>query len=86
MSTPPHKRLPRVYDAAEFLADEETRMLYLKEGGDPQTVARSRLPIFVAVKQQVLKGSELIARAVSHTMAHRIANALNAYRPGKKGF
>lgn len=33
-----------------------------------------------------LEHPEVIARAVSHTMARRIANALEHYRPGPKGY
>ncbi len=42
-------------------------------------------PKFVAVGTIVYKGSEFIGRICSHTMAKRIANALNIYRPNKKG-
>jgi hypothetical protein len=43
-------------------------------------------PKFVAVKDFVYRGSQLIARVVSHTMARRIANALNIYKPKEKGY
>ena len=43
-------------------------------------------PIFVAVKTMVYRGSQLICRAASHTLARRIANALNQYKPGQKGY
>lgn len=42
--------------------------------------------IFVAVKTAVYRGSQLVCRVVSHTMARRIANALNKYTPGPKGY
>ena len=42
--------------------------------------------IFVAVKTAVFRGSVLIARCISHTMARRIANALNRYHPTEKGY
>jgi hypothetical protein len=42
--------------------------------------------IFVAVRNVIMRGSEYIGTAVSSTMARRIANALNCYKPGKKGF
>lgn len=48
-----------------------------------------RLPkvsYFVAIKRAVMRGSEAIAHARSHTMARRIAEALNRYRPGPKGY
>jgi hypothetical protein len=41
---------------------------------------------FVAVGSAVMRGAERIAQAVSATMAHRIANALNRYKPGRKGY
>jgi hypothetical protein len=42
---------------------------------------------FIAVKGStiVMRGAEFIASACSRTMAKRIANALNIYRPNKKG-
>ena len=40
---------------------------------------------FVAVKLAVMLGAERIAVAVSHTMAKRIANALNHHQPNKRG-
>lgn len=42
--------------------------------------------IFVAIKRAVMRGSECIAVALSHTMARRIANALNRYKPTDKGY
>ena len=43
-------------------------------------------PIFVAIRRAVMRGSEMIATAKSHTFARRIAEALNRYAPGKKGY
>jgi len=43
-------------------------------------------PKFVAVKDFVYRGSVLICRVVSHTMARRIANALNVHKPREKGY
>jgi hypothetical protein len=43
-------------------------------------------PKFVAVHKAIMRGAEFIATAVSHTMALRIANALNSYKPNQKGF
>jgi len=40
---------------------------------------------FVAVHCAVMRGPELIARAVSKTMAKRIANALNKHTPNREG-
>lgn len=43
-------------------------------------------PKFSAVGQDVKQGKfETVARAVSGNMAKRIANALNAYTPDKRG-
>ncbi len=40
---------------------------------------------FVAVKLAVMRGADRVAVAVSHTMAKRIANALNAHKPNQRG-
>jgi len=42
--------------------------------------------LFVAVRRAIMRGSECIATAKSHTMARRIARALNIYKPGEKGY
>ena len=44
------------------------------------------VPAFVAVGKVVMRADEFIARARSHTMALRIANALNQYQPNRSGF
>jgi hypothetical protein len=41
--------------------------------------------IFVGVGREVMNGGEWVAAAGSATMAARIANALNWYKPGKRG-
>ena len=43
-------------------------------------------PLFVAVKATIMRGTIHIATACSATMARRIANALNWYRPNDKGY
>lgn len=43
------------------------------------------VPLFVAIRCAIMRGSEHIATAVSKTMAKRIANALNAHKPNKEG-
>jgi hypothetical protein len=43
-------------------------------------------PQFAAVKALVYRGQQLIARCCSHTFARRIANALNHYKVGPKGY
>lgn len=40
---------------------------------------------FTAAGQDVKRGAETIARAVSGNMAKRIANALNSYIPDERG-
>lgn len=40
---------------------------------------------FVAVHSLIKRGTETIARAVSHNFAVRIANALNAYKTDSRG-
>jgi hypothetical protein len=42
-------------------------------------------PQFVAVHTSILQGARVIARAISHNMAKRIANALNHHQPNKEG-
>lgn len=49
-------------------------------------MSQERQFIFVAVKTMVYRGAQLICRAASHTLARRIANALNQYHPGPKGY
>jgi hypothetical protein len=48
--------------------------------------ARGGGPAFVAVGKAIMRADEFIARARSHTMALRIANALNQYQPNRSGF
>ena len=48
-------------------------------------VAQRGMP-FTAVNKVIMRGSEFVARARSHNMALRIANALNVYVPNKGGF
>jgi hypothetical protein len=43
-------------------------------------------PLFVAVGLNIIQGDNGIASARSKTMAQRIANALNEYIPGDRGF
>lgn len=44
--------------------------------------------MFVAIRKApiVMRGAEFVARACSHTMAKRIAAALNKYTPGERGY
>ncbi len=42
--------------------------------------------MFIAIRRAVMRGSEMVATAKSHTFARRIANALNAYTPTRKGY
>jgi hypothetical protein len=41
---------------------------------------------FVAVGKTVMRGQEFVANAASHTMALRIARALNNHKPNARGF
>jgi hypothetical protein len=41
---------------------------------------------FVAVGRSILKGAEHVATCISHTLAVRIANLLNRYPAGPKGY
>ena len=40
---------------------------------------------FVAAREIVYHGAREVARAISKTMAKRIANALNRHQPNKEG-
>lgn len=42
-------------------------------------------PLFVAVGSIVMRGGLQVARAISKTMAKRIANALNKHIPNREG-
>jgi hypothetical protein len=41
---------------------------------------------FVAVRKGIKQGPHYVAMAKSSTMARRIANALNQYKPNAKGY
>ena len=40
---------------------------------------------FTARKEFVYRGAVIVCRAISKTMAKRIANALNLHKPNKEG-
>jgi hypothetical protein len=42
--------------------------------------------LYVAANFNVIKGAETVATTRSRTMASRIANALNEYTPGDRGY
>lgn len=42
--------------------------------------------LFINIDRDVLRGTESVCVARSRNYAHRIANALNAYKPNKDGF
>lgn len=50
-----------------------------------ETPPKPKKPLFVAIRSSpiVMRGAEFICRACSHSMAARIANALNLYQPPK---
>ena len=51
------------------------------------TTSTTEMP-FVAVRKSgiVMRGKEFICRAISHTMAKRIAAALNNHKVNEKGY
>jgi len=53
---------------------------------DPMKQPTTEVP-FVAVRKSgiVMRAGQFICRAVSHTMAKRIAAALNKYQPNERG-
>lgn len=63
--------------AAQQAADSEIAAAAARE-----IVPRER---FVAVGPKIIRNGKLIAGAVSNTFARRIANALNLYKPDKRG-
>lgn len=42
-------------------------------------------PKFISLGPSVIQGARVIARAISKTMAKRIANALNKHIPNREG-
>jgi len=57
----------------------------MTEDGGKKTRVQVSGPKFVAVAQTVYLRQERVALAVSRTMALRIANALNWYKPNSRG-
>lgn len=55
--------------------------------GNTVSLVGSPKSIFVAVRKSgiVMRGAEFIAKCCSHTMAKRIANALNEYKTNDRG-
>ena len=49
------------------------------------TYSSGREPGFFQVRRTVVQGEQLVCTAESATMARRIANALNLYKPDRKG-
>jgi hypothetical protein len=47
---------------------------------------KGSIPVFVRDGLAIRRGSEVVAEAKTSTMARRIANALNEYIPGDRGF
>lgn len=82
--------LPRILPADE--GDEVSTIAAMPlVGAIPNSPPASPAPKrydkqFVAADRSVLNGEYCVAVATSHTMAKRIANALNAYTPGRKGY
>lgn len=52
---------------------------------DAELAAAAGRERFVAVGPKVIRDNKLIAGAISNTFARRIANALNVYKPDKRG-
>jgi hypothetical protein len=69
--------LPASDDPAEAVAREVQAVVRMPLVGATK---------YVAVDRAVMLGSEWKATACSHTMARRIANALQNYTPGRKGY
>lgn len=65
----------------ETLADVGLRIL----PADDVATESGQMAQFVAVANRVHKGRDCIAKAKSSTFAKRIANALNQYRPNRRG-
>ena len=57
------------------------------EAGAAKAAPKTTEPLkFVAYSKAIRRGSNNVAYAVSRTMARRIANALNSYKPNTKGY
>jgi len=52
---------------------------------EKQLLGHNKASVFVAVDRVIMLGSYCVGRMKSRTYAIRTANALNAYKPNKKG-
>lgn len=79
--------IPEAFALAERLRPilEKHGVIACESPANPPQVTAAEFP-FVAIKLAIMRGSERVAVAVSHTMARRIANALNLYQPNHRGY
>lgn len=64
------------------LSTESTPLISSKENPEPARKERT----FAGVGKTVMRGSDCVAVACSHTMAKRIALALNLHKANSKGY
>ena len=70
-----------IWSGNKILGKGATLRLALESAGHPPPP-----PPFEYFGGEILCGAETVARARSVTMARRIVNALNLYKPGPKGY
>lgn len=77
-----------LFDRTEMVAFNTNLKELLKSSGawpDPKMFPPRERRIFIAHDCSVMFENENVANARSHTMAKRIAHALNYYTPGRRG-
>jgi hypothetical protein len=74
-----------IFSRTEFVASGQSIADAMRAGGYIPPPAR-RLPMFVANGCNVIRADESICLCRSTTMAKRIAQALNEYVPGDRGY
>jgi hypothetical protein len=74
-----------VFSRTKLISSGDTVYAALDAGGFLEAENAPR-ELYVAFEDEVVQSGEVAARAKSKTMAQRIANALNEYIPGRRGF
>lgn len=72
-----HRAKPTVGDGGTFRNVNGNRVGYWEVVADG---------VFVAVGHNIVRGDETVGSGRSKTMAQRMANALNEYKPGERGY
>jgi hypothetical protein len=83
----PHGGWWHIFSRTTLQCSGETIEAALQAGGFlPRPDDWQPYPQFVAVGANVVQGANTVATCRSNTMASRVANALNEYIPGDRGF